>query len=282
MKKTVITLSILILISSMLSAMFFFSSGFFNTDVGYVTVKNGNQILNELNSLPFIYVNEPTEIIEINELKTVSVEGIEDIEIDSVSTKIIIEPTDSENASFHLVGTGQGHKLFIRESNDEINVEVKYPKGFNLFLVSDLTLYVKIPEKYSRSLYVDSISGNIEIEDLNLNLCDIETTSGEVDIANTYCENADIDTISGDVLQLNGYLPSVESVSGRLKFEEVSIIQNTRINTISGDVTIIPTEDSSFEVDFDSVSGNLEGKSILESGRFNLDVETVSGDLTIN
>jgi len=302
MKKPVI-LVIMMMVSFILSGAFFFSSGFFNLEKGQVTLENANSVAMELESLPFINMGEQyenREIVEVNETKILSLDEIETIEIESISTKVITRKTKEQEVSFNLVGTGTAHSLEVENNGDTIEVSIEYPNRLFGFGLSNLVLYVNIPEDYSEDLIIETTSGHIETQDLNLDEysadsisgeiysnniiaedCNFGSTSGLITSEKVVCKESKIKTISGGVRIIEGTLGDVETVSGKMYLENVEANRDVRLKSISGNIDLKQKKGTEQRVIFNSVSGKSSGINPALSSLHTISVKTTSGSLIV-
>lgn len=290
MKKTVITLLVVMVVSFAFSAVFFGASGL-------MTLENKGAVLSKLNSISFIDGIYIDELSEINQYKEVDITNITEIEIITTSAEVILKPVDKEVAGFKLNGYGTDQNLTITRTNGKLVVSIEHPKTSQYFRG---TLYSMIPRDYNKTVTVRTISGdvfatNFELEaydvtttsgdiDLmrvNAYSCIFKSTSGEVDVVDSVCDSSLIDTVSGDIEIENGFLGDMETVSGSIEASDIAVIGDVNIETVSGDVDIFLIEDSSVQVDFNSLSGAFKGKTDFGESEYILDISTTSGDVSV-
>lgn len=220
--------------------------------------------------------------------QTYSFKDVSEIDLNVVSTLIVVEKTSGDDVILHHTGScsyGQlGRHDDLLESSifdvDFVGGKVSgkfknqkvYP--FTYFTNCNDKLLVKIPEGFTGSLELESVSSDIQIPDFNASEIDLETVSGNI-ISLASSEKTTVGTVSGDISIYGGNKVSAESVSGDIS---VYRIEKGSISTVSGDVIISSTNNQS--IVFESVSGVIEGDVML-SPNANINVDTVSGDVAV-
>ena len=133
----------------------------------------------------------------------------------------------------------------------------------------------ELPTKYLR----------IELpETLELENVAVDTTSGCISAETMTAEKLAVSSVSGGLILSDctvGTL-SAETVSGEVRIGVRNADARLKINTVSGDVSLLVPKGTKPTVWFDSVSGNIIGSvdcEFSEEAAFN--VETVSGNLRI-
>lgn len=141
----------------------------------------------------------------------------------------------------------------------------------------------------SGEINYDGVSGDVRIWDFECKRLRISTVSGKVDLSGRI-ERLSFSSVSGGLRA--DALPercSVETdtVSGSVELRFDGCPGDVEVDSTSGDVTLWLPEDAGFELDYDSVSGDLDcdfpGLKGVYGGEalFSIDVSTTSGDLNI-
>lgn len=271
--------------------------------------------------------NKETTVIKgkgnIDEVKEFDVKAINKVFIDTVSSDVNIILSKDNNIKVHFYGTtsdmGRAPKLEASLSGDNLDISVKYPKQIIIFGSFSLNtkLDVYVPESYKKSMDIETVSGEIDIDklesddfkchttsgDMKINLIvastiDFSSVSGSINIEELSSKSSDFETTSGDV--------KIEAISGDLKVESVSgsitalykeFNNEVEAETVSGDVNLSLPQESEFKVDFSTTSGELENdfplvitgkvdkrdvKGTVGNGQKTIRIETTSGDAAIN
>ena len=130
-------------------------------------------------------------------------------------------------------------------------------------------LSVTVPAGLSE-LGVNTVSAGITLkEGVTADLAGINTVSGRISVASGVSDRLGINTVSGDA-DVSAMTPEN---GGTLTFRSVS-----------GDLSVGVSETVGYQLAFESVSGKIKNESGIESradGKVRLDVETVSGSVTV-
>lgn len=158
-------------------------------------------------------------------------------------------------------------------------------------------------------LDVGSTSGDINVDSVTGNVVS-STTSGSVSInecvgnfkANSISGDVDINSITGFVEasttsgSINVYNAvggfDADTISGSAVYQCNALTDNIEFDSTSGSIDITVPEDSSFDFDFDTVSGDSDlffnidkdgkgGSATVGSGEHNINIDTVSGDVSV-
>lgn len=243
---------------------------------------------------------------------------IKHIEIDvaSVSTKVIPEPRDSVKVS--LDGRG---KVSLDKKGNTIEVEYSNPvfTFFSFFNQPKLTIY--IPDSYDQNmefsvgsgnveflnpiedrpyklneLTLDIGSGNIYIESLEVDRFVHDGGSGNVEIHSLTANDSKIDLSSGNLEMYNykGKLKGDVS-SGNLNIEIAELVDSIDLDVSSGNIELDLPDDADFTLNGDVGSGTInydfpltmekhEKKSFVgkhKSGKHKIDLDVSSGRVNI-
>ena len=178
-----------------------------------------------------------------------------------------------------------------------IRIPVSMEDGLAELKLDNVSSSIEIEALIANVVLIDSVSGNISIKNLISKKLDIETVSGTVNVS-AESEFVDAEAVSGD---LNISISSksiekvdIESVSGDVSLDLGNSPKILDIETISGEVDITLPENDGFVAKYDSVSGKFKcdfevsitkKEAVYKDAKVNkskLDIETVSGDITIN
>jgi len=135
------------------------------------------------------------------------------------------------------------------------------------------------------AMEIDTASGVTAFDTICAQKFDLDTASGGVRGSGLTAEEIDVDSVSGDV-ELGGLCGGcrvdVDTASGSVKLAFDAAPGKIGVDTTSGDVTLTLPEGTGVDLDFDTASGDLEGKPLFfGSGDVPVEVDTASGDLTI-
>jgi hypothetical protein len=263
-------------------------------------------------SIYFDYdVNNPKYYQQISSFEESTLSGIDQININFLSEDIILNEINSEVATFNLTGVynygryDSPPKLVVEKVGNELNVKILYEKPYNVFGIGvhDVDIYVNIPKNFTgdlvistasgdinlngtdtKSSVIESVSGDIEINNFASDESFIKSVSGDINIQNSKFEICNAKSVSGNIEIINsGSINNVEATSGDILFKNYEITNELNANTVSGNIEIDLTDNSSVNVIFETTSGDLENEfGDIYGGKNNLYAETTSGDLKIN
>lgn len=191
--------------------------------------------------------------------------------------EIIVEETNSEQRE-------EKNKLHYYVNGDGVLfVQFSASRGFFSFGNLDLedkNLTILIPESdrdLMKTISVDSVSAEINIEKIKTDTLNLDSVSGSVhvsDIGDT--EKITVDTTSGEIdITADSDSVEMDTVSGEINYNGL-VKDEFKCNTISGEVTL-QSKDCPDKVDIDSVSGSITLVLSAECGGFTANTDSVSG-----
>lgn len=228
-------------------------------------------------------------------------------------------------------------KLQLKKRKNNYFIEVKYKKNKVDLPKGSLKLDLYIPGHYKGGFSVDTYSGNVEIADWNntdilintvsgsihgenlesgnlvaqsvsgnielsdiicLGTIDARSTSGNVFANNVEAKNIQSASVSGTI-SVDGNIGGVvaETVSGYMDIRLKSLKDNVSLTGVSGDITLLLNASAAFNLNVETVSGEItvesfevgSGKSDkgLLQGKINgggpaVKIKTTSGNVTID
>lgn len=240
----------------------------------------------------------------IEQRESIPMDGVNKIHVQSVSSRINIKSGGDEIVG-ELIGnyTSLNGEINLKTEmkGDTLIIKTEYtPKAkiINIIPYANLELNIIIPEEYMNSLTADAVSARINMKNLpnSFDRVNIETTSGKIEVINLNAESLTLHTVSGSILADGISSPvKIDTVSGRS-----TVIMNDMydidMETVSGRCELTVPSDSSFDLNFSTVSGgfksdfditvkdlnNREGiKGKVGDGGSNVNIETVSGSFNI-
>jgi len=250
------------------------------------------------------------EPFEYHKDEYVDLDGVTQINVDTVSTDVTFYESDSQ---LEVILDCEGYtnsepiKLEVTQSGSIVNAVIEYPKVFwGSLSITKSSLMVGIPADYSDRIFVDGVSsrvllegiGNNEFQEIkihtvsgdvfikceSIDMLSLNSVSGDLNVRQTMINSLEADTTSGDVdissLSSDCVSVKVDTVSGRINLVYDSLCQ-TNIDSTSGNVTLDIPDDAKIDLDFDSTSGDVKGDYNKSSEGVYVKVDTTSGDLTI-
>lgn len=248
--------------------------------------------------LPFGSVVSP-HMVTVDETRNFSIEEIQEISVETISTDIKIIPANSTEIVVHLYGeVTQGilEEEFARESGSRLAISVRPLPGINIYTRINLSLDIYVPADQLDSLRIDTVSGDTNITELNVDDFSFKAVSGSLRAKSLFAENMGLQTVSGkiDLANASGNL-TTKTVSGDVSVTFEHFENDVTVNTTSGDTKLTLPEDAQFEVRLDTVSGkinsefpitmnslnqrNVEGK--VGDGSNKIQIKSVSGGVRL-
>lgn len=190
-----------------------------------------------------------TNAITVSEQADISIDGINAIDIDWVDGNVNIEYYDEDK--IHFEETSSKYPMIYKVENNTLHIDeystkkVSSLKGFHK---KDLT--VKLPKNMELvKLNLEVVSSNLNANDLNVSVVELDTVSGNTNLSfASQPRDIEIESVSGDVnislpSDVSGYSITKESVSGDVNTNDFG-------NTLY-------YGDGYTQIDVESVSGNL-------------------------
>ncbi len=248
---------------------------------------------------------------EILYSETYNLNDIEKIKTDLKSYDVEIKESNDNNFKVEVYGNEKNKdNIKLKVNNKELNIDQIGSSICFGFCYSDSAVVIYMPKENIIELDINTISGDIDIFDDILNKVNLKTTSGDIKVKNLEeaiinttsgnvmvdkVKEAVINTVSGDINVDNTQNIKVKSTSGDITIMEVReafdikstsgdvtirdlIINNdSKVVTVSGDVTINLNNDA--DINVNTRSGDRDIKH--SKGEYNLDIKTTSGDITV-
>jgi DUF4097 and DUF4098 domain-containing protein YvlB len=234
------------------------------------------------------------------------IKDIKKLKLSSASADMTVQPTNDEEITAKVDTDETGYQPFIDKSGNMLTIRFqKSGKGFfeNIFRKnSDVDeVFIQVPRSILE-LQVNTASGDIIVEDFDLDSLKVNVVSGDLSIEDTVSPDFNCNSVSGDVRIRNCNFRSFSgnSVSGDILIENLPPLERDLwISTVSGDARIIYTGKPKLEVVFSSVSGEIITSAPMtkrnkkhysfyyehfsgEEANEKLKIQSVSGDLILN
>ena len=163
--------------------------------------------------------------------------------------------------------------------------EGEWQKGFGLhFNSEEHVLRIAIPPTVTGKGEISTVSADMQLQDIRFeDGFSASTTSGELELAHMASgASVTIHTVSGDLLldgaEIDGDF-SVETVSGELECNDVRVSGWLRMDNTSGEIDFRNLAAEAFEID--SISGNIYGVVLGAASDYDIQADSVSGNLDI-
>lgn len=217
-----------------------------------------------------------------------------------------------ENTTLHVKFAKSGKNLWLfRAGNKELTLTVPETLSFGDISINSASAKISVGNLAAESLSISTASGDMNVG-CTANTVKLNSASGSIELnQNGKAEKIGIDTASGKINADLGQSDQVEleSVSGKINVTAASVdslsvkatsgaVSGTfevtpsecKLRAVSGDVTLILPDAPDFTAKIKTASGNFESDFALKkagnlyicgSGSGSMDIETVSGDVSI-
>lgn len=191
--------------------------------------------------------------------QTMSIAGIESLNIDHGSTSLIVESADIDSIEASWLNIN-GPGIIVDEEGDQINIRLKSDLSNIINIGKMPQLSVRLPNTYEGKVTIDGSSGNATVKNLHLQKLSIIGKSGNVTL--------DYSKINHDIHV------SVKSGNVVVNLEDKESNANWLLESGSGKRSVdIPLDDSK------QSKRKTEGKT--GDGSFKVEIKTTSGNITI-
>ncbi len=228
--------------------------------------------------------------------KTYAVQELDQINIAVKSTDITVKP--SQDGQIHITIYGEKEEEATSKlENNQLTI-IKNSKNhlcFGFCFANNNEIILSLPSEIVTTLNFKTASGDIWIGNFDHVSLDAETSSGDIefdtvkyanlktqsgDVEGKNMESASIHTSAGDI-HLNRIIgdTNLKTSSGDIKLNDFQVLENSSIQTSSGDVTVFHITDC--YINTKTRSGDVH---IKENNRFleiELQIETSSGDIDV-
>ena len=263
-----------------------------------VLLKEKTYDLTEIRDISFDFVSADIEFFESNnnELKVVqygSEKNKKFIDTES-SNSIEIEDSTRMNFIFFNFQFGSRYEIYL-PSNYTGNLNIKTVSGeinlsdFNLSL-NDLTVKTTSGDIDLNSIFkandveIKSVSGEINVKDIVCDDATFKTTSGDIEIDKVISKDIEMNTVSGEMVlgKIEGIV-TAKTTSGEISIDDLKILDNSKLSSVSGEITVRMNDDNNCVISTDSLSGDSDISSNKYGNKeFDLNIKTTSGDIRVD
>ncbi|MBO4214333.1 MAG: DUF4097 family beta strand repeat protein [Lachnospiraceae bacterium] len=224
------------------------------------------------------------------------------IVVDADVADVIVQESDDDEVHVRYENRGSlkqqlRYRYFFREENNTIYTGVRraYTKSGYVSInhTPHITLTIEVPDAMD-NIEIHSMSGDIEVEEVNAEKISISSTSGDISFEGN-AKKLTLNTVSGDIECTTDerFEGDMHTVSGDINLEANSAF-NAKMATTSGDIEIELNDTDGYDLKFNTVSGDVdidyvgECHSFSRSGRIGygnngavIVANTVSGDIKV-
>jgi DUF4097 and DUF4098 domain-containing protein YvlB len=206
--------------------------------------------------------------------ETVPARADAEVTIENLSGSVSVVAGDGSDV--HIGGTlsKDASRLAVETDDEEINIEVMYPK--HVENIEDTDLEVRVPRGVA--VRVETVSATVTIDGVEGEV-DVETVSGSIGVTTAASrDGVRLESVSGSI-RVRGNIQDVraESVSGKIEIAETR--GEVEASTTSGSLEISGGEFT--VVECASVSGEIHFAGDPTAGA-EFDFENLSGSITLD
>ncbi len=231
---------------------------------------------------------------------TVSLDNINEIDINWISGKVNIETSDTDKVTFsesHKDGISKDLYMRYLVANGKLTIQycrsgLKVRNG-SAPVKKDLTVYVPSNVVF-REIECDTVSSNLNMKGVATRELKLENVSGNVSLSDVRADEIDVENVSGNIsieTDENVRRFEIETVSGNVTITAPSV-SSVSAEGVSCSLTL-NLDDADFRVELDGVSKRMkvdgtdyrevgDGNYVFGNGSGRVEVELVSGILEIN
>ncbi|WP_100489073.1 DUF4097 family beta strand repeat-containing protein [Sporolactobacillus pectinivorans] len=217
--------------------------------------------------------------------KTMLIDGVKDIKIDTSTVDVQVEKTDGRSLSAELQGWGNKHvtqsiKLNVKKEGQILNINVGRKGPFISFTFGKMKLVVKVPDQLYDSVRAQSASGDLSVRSLSAKQLSLAADSGNVVSENNQAaDRLSLQTTSGDITLKHTQIKNnavVSANSGDVVIDGLTA-KSSQIETTAGEITV---QNATGNLAAQADSGDIQIKNDSLAG--NISAETTSGNLNID
>lgn len=243
-------------------------------------------------------VTIPPAAEDFNKIYTFAGTDFRNIDITLVGGDVILEPADGNEIVVALNGTAWHEENEPVVTLERKTLSVKTPGDVeeNKWYQGDRKVTVKIPAACLGTYFnadIETVSSLVYTKGILYESFDVDSISGSITASGTF-RNADLNSVSGDIT-VTGTLKSAdcETISGTIDLKtEKPLSDESSFTSVSGDITLTLPEDSSFYMEWQTLSGSVgnefvggkcdkKGTLDMLDGKPEIELETISGDIRV-
>lgn len=216
----------------------------------------------------FGFVN-PAPSATVNETKTIQVEDINKISLESRLSSVHFYPSTSDVLTVHLYGKSSQKDmvLSVSKSGDATIINIGPKKDFMFhtsflgFMNNSLQVDVEVPQKMYSEITGHSSAGSIEIQQISAARFDLDSSAGSIKA----------EDLKGDVTaHSSAGSITLSNIEGNLNLDSSAGSVNIRLKAITHDITA------------HSSAGSIQVVTEQQPESLQLDARTSAGNININ
>lgn len=223
-----------------------------------------------------------------------------DVEVrlwDNQDICVVAESSDGRLPSCYIRGSTLLCKTEKSAEGHGSKIYMFIPESFfaEEWKISTESGYVNASQIWGSSCEIKTISGRITLSKCEVQELDLTSVSGRIQADDLICSGTgEFSSTSGRV-QVSGFVgeTDVSTVSGAVDFDlAYPFVGDSCISTLSGAIRLTMPENSGFKLKYDTLSGSVRddftsfhgkgsGTSVYKDGGIELEMETLSGSVSI-
>ena len=223
---------------------------------------------------------------------------ISELEIEWVTGKILIQPTDTDQITIKEDGVSDPkYAMVLRKRDDTLKIQFCEDNidGIGITfntpnITKDLTILV--PKDWTLdSLEIDCASATVEVNDMTIREVDFDGASGACEFENCTVEEMDIDTASGDIKFVGSLgMLDCDAASASVYAVLANTPRRLDLDSMSGDLEILLPNDAGFTLSLSAMRSDFtsdfettlkNGNYVCGDGSCRINVDALSGDVII-
>ena len=207
-------------------------------------------------------------------------EGIENLYIDWIDGKIEIEAYDGSEIILEETASTLDENNALMYELDNSSLEIDHAPSRNGFSLSGIKtgskdLNVYLPKSIAwKNVEVDAVDVDITVADMVISNLNVDLVGGDLSLSDVKLEDLFFDSMSGNFTAKGSQIEKikVDTTSGRINASLTNCPRSIQFDTLSGDTKLYLPDNSEFELQVDTFSGDFASDF---TGRYNEDHFTV-------
>ncbi len=210
-----------------------------------------------------------------------SFKDVKTVVIKAQTSNLYIEPTQQDNGKVAIT-TGANQTNVLKFKNEDTRLTLELP-DLSQFAQSSMT--VKLPGSV-KVLIINTVSGNIDVNRLDLDKIDINSTQGNINLHNGRADEVTVKSVQGQIqCDVDIKKLMLNSVSGNVWVKTKNENPEYRIKTVSGSILVTLPQRINAVITLHSLSGKIVNSAkfqLVDSGRKGfIRVESISGNVEV-
>lgn len=228
----------------------------------------------------------------INDVEVHSIANIKTLNLQCKGAVIRLLPTKEKDIKMHLYGKISSSEAYITPSlltgvDDEGGLygEIKHYESPLLHIEADLCLDISIPMEYREAIEINNPYGSLVVDNINeVKEFSFGTITGGINIKNLNAEKTNLKTVTGDItLENTKSKINLETVTGNITVDYGDKETSLNVKTTTGNCNVLIPPSMKVSASFKAITGKIEYDGILENSETtnSIYLETITGSFQI-